>query len=278
MLIVAFHKFWISIILSHSIYKVMMMNIIIKEFTFQNSEGLSISGKYVSFPQNQDQKICDQESLDIILIHAFPFDSDMYVPNIEKDLFIKELTAFTMNRRRVRFFLPDLPGFGKSENFYLRPKNMEPYTEIIFEIGQKFRSNNLILGGCSMGGYITLEYANEHSEMLLGMILIDTRQTADNEEQRNNRYRTIKKIHDILISQKLDKSSTIRLGDLSDKDERIFAYLNGMHEKIISKTITMKKPLISKKIFNMMKNQTPKGVIHALNAMAGRKDTSLQKF
>lgn len=153
-----------------------------KYWIFRTSNGLNITGNYLVFPHNQE---CNSDKLlDIILIHAFPFDSSMYFSNLKHELLIETLNQISLEKGKIRVFLPNLPGFGESDPFYKKPKDLVPYVNVINTIVKKFNIQNLIIGGCSIGGYIALEYMRNHVESLKGLILIDTKAIPDNLEQK----------------------------------------------------------------------------------------------
>ncbi len=241
------------------------------QFSFQNSENLTITGKWLSFPLKESKTL--KKAWDLLLIHAFPFDSTIYLPNMKSESLIKELNELALKIGRIRLFFPDLPGFGTSTPFKTKPINLAPYVKIIHEIIQKFEIENLILGGCSMGGYIALEYTRAYPSELAGMILMDTKTAADNEEQKANRRTTVKKIEESLKSYQRNNGN-IKLQQLYDTDDAIKDFIDDLREKITSKKNTSSKQLLSEQILLMMKEQSPNGVIHALLAMAGRNDTT----
>ena len=244
-----------------------------KNFKYTTKSGLKISGKYFIFPQKSEDSL--EIDHNFIFIHAFPFDSDMYVHNFEDSKMIDALNKISLVKGNIRIFLPDLPGFGKSELFILKPLNLLPYVEIIEEMVNYFQIQRLILGGCSMGGYIALEYIRNYPELIKGLVLIDTKPDADNEDQKQNRLNTI---------TMLEKSSqnfysnenliSITLKKLYKRDAEIKSFLETLYSRVISKNTQRKKVKIANQILNIMKNQKVLGVIHALNGMTGRNDTS----
>nr|WP_246869008.1 hypothetical protein [Saccharopolyspora sp. ASAGF58] len=45
-----------------------------------------------------------------------------------------------------------------------------------------------VLGGCSMGGSVTMAVPRAAPQRVAGLLLVDTRAVADNDEQRANRH------------------------------------------------------------------------------------------
>ncbi|MFW9930183.1 MAG: alpha/beta fold hydrolase [Candidatus Thorarchaeota archaeon] len=247
-----------------------------KNFVFQTSKGFNLTGSYFVFPTDDEYQLGN--FLDIILIHAFPFDSSMYLPNFENEKMVEELNQFAATKGYIRIFLPNLPGFGQSDKFKEEPNNLLPYVYCIDEIVNKFNLSNIIIGGCSMGGYIALEYLRNHIKLLDGLILIDTKSTADTDEQKHNRFNTIETIKNSLKNDPGDYS--IEIEQLYHNNKLIKEFIDNLHGNIVSEHITENNQQISREILNIMKQQNPNGIIHALRAMAGRNDNTkiLKKF
>lgn len=91
-----------------------------------------------------------------------------------------------------KVLVPDLPGFGKSE--IRDPKSeisMEGYAEEVFEMLQKEKVKKCIMLGHSMGGYITLYFAEKHPEMLSAFGLINSHCFEDTPDKKANRKKGI---------------------------------------------------------------------------------------
>ncbi|MEJ2295721.1 MAG: alpha/beta hydrolase [Candidatus Lokiarchaeota archaeon] len=247
-----------------------------KNFVFQTSKEFNLTGSYFIFPTDDEYQLGN--FLDIILVHAFPFDSSMYLPNFENDKMIEELNQLATKKGNIRIFLPNLPGFGQSDNLKEEPKNLLSYVKCIDELVNKFNLSNIIIGGCSMGGYIALEYLSNHIKALDGLILIDTKSTADTDEQKQNRFKTIEKIKN---SHKNDRDNhSIEIEQLYNRNKLIKEFIDNLLANIVSDYTKENNQQISKEILNIMKQQNLNGILHALRAMAGRNDNTkiLKKF
>ncbi|MGV9203684.1 MAG: alpha/beta fold hydrolase [Promethearchaeia archaeon] len=243
-----------------------------KEFKISTRAGTVLHGKLHTFPaKNESQKA---PALNVILVHAFPFDSDMYLKDFKDKKFFKKLNTLARNKGKFRIFIPDLPGFGKSEPFSSPPQDLVPYVEIIQDLVLEFRIERLFLGGCSMGGYITLEYGKQFPDNLNGMILIDTRPTADTPEQKQNRLDTIENFEKILGNSDESVKVRLNLGDFYSKYSAVKNFVDSLYAKVTSEGLQKEKPKKGEKIKDFMKNQSILGVIHALKGMAGRSDNS----
>lgn len=107
----------------------------------------------------------------LVLLHAFPLHSGMWAPQIE---------AFAAERRVIA---PDLPGFGGSD----APDSMHRYTmagfaDLVAGLLDRLGLDRVVLGGLSMGGYVSFAFLRQHGERLAGLILADTRAAADSSQ------------------------------------------------------------------------------------------------
>lgn len=132
----------------------------------------------------------------VVLIHGFAEDGGIWKNQIE---FLKD---------HFYLIIPDLPGSGKSE--LINDMSIEGMAEVIkellnFEL-QKFplilsevegqRAEGVWEGGAcllghSMGGYITLAFAEKYPEMLTSAGLVHSSAFADSEEKKANRLKSI---------------------------------------------------------------------------------------
>lgn len=127
----------------------------------------------------------------VVLIHGFAEDGDIWKDQIE---FLK-----------AYFYLivPDLPGSGKSE--WIKDMSIDGLADVIKEIlNFELLKFPLILSGAegqgaegaclighSLGGYITLAFAEKHPDLLSSFGLVHSSAFADNEEKKANRLKSI---------------------------------------------------------------------------------------
>jgi pimeloyl-ACP methyl ester carboxylesterase len=88
-----------------------------------------------------------------------------------------QLEALSGDRRVVA---PDLPGFGGSD----APDSMYRYTmagfaDLVAGLLDRLGLDRVVLGGLSMGGYVSFAFLRQYPERLAGLILADTRAAAD---------------------------------------------------------------------------------------------------
>lgn len=111
----------------------------------------------------------------LVLIHGFPLDRRIFAP---------VLPILSASRRVITV---DLPGFGESK---VKPLgSMEDAATRLRAFLTERKLLPCVLGGLSMGGYVSLAYSTLFGEDLKGLVLIDTKAAADTEEAKENRNR-----------------------------------------------------------------------------------------
>ncbi len=113
----------------------------------------------------------------VVLIHGFAEDGDVWKNQIE---FLKD---------HFCLIIPDLPGSGKSE--LVNDMSIEGMAEVIKAILLNEKTETCSMAGHSMGGYITLAFAEKYPAMLTSVGLIHSSAFADNEEKKANRLKSI---------------------------------------------------------------------------------------
>jgi pimeloyl-ACP methyl ester carboxylesterase len=114
----------------------------------------------------------------IVLLHGFGEDSQIWNKQI----------AFLA--KSYRLIVPDLPGSGHS-TMLSAPDTIEAYANAIEALLNHLSVSKCIMLGHSMGGYITLAFAETYPKKLLGWGLIHSTAFADSEEKKINRQRGI---------------------------------------------------------------------------------------
>lgn len=117
----------------------------------------------------------------LVLLHGFPMSSAIFVP-------IRPTVE-----RIARLITPDLRGFGESE----APAGgygMDDLADDVVAVADLLGLDRFVLGGHSMGGYVTFRVASRHRDRLAGLVLIDTRAGADAPEGVERRRSAIEAI------------------------------------------------------------------------------------
>lgn len=124
-----------------------------------------------------DDRGVDHSGTPLVLLHAFPLTRAMF------DQVATELAQ----RRRV--ITPDLRGFGESPDPGPDEPALERMAGDVVALLDRLGVARCVLGGVSMGGYLTMTVLRRHPERLTGVVLIDTKGSADTDEARTNRER-----------------------------------------------------------------------------------------
>src|SRR5262249_17852362 len=115
----------------------------------------------------------------VVLIHAFPLNADMWRPQLER---VPEGGLF---------IAPDMRGFGPNA---LPPGGKTTIDQMAEDVGRvldHLTIDSAVIGGLSMGGYITLALFRRAPERFSGMILADTKAQKDTPEGLEGRRQMI---------------------------------------------------------------------------------------
>lgn len=92
--------------------------------------------------------------------------------------------------KRYRIVCIDLPGHGKSESIgYVH--TMELMAEVVREVLRSLQITRCVMIGHSMGGYVTLAFAEKYEHNLLGFSLFHSHGAPDPDEKKKDRDRAI---------------------------------------------------------------------------------------
>lgn len=116
----------------------------------------------------------------IVLLHGYPLNRTMWREQVE------ELSA------RWRVITPDLRGHGETD-VGASPATMERMAEDVASLLDELRIERAVVGGLSMGGYITLAFYRLFPERVRALILADTRARPDTDEVRRGREESAQK-------------------------------------------------------------------------------------
>ncbi len=117
----------------------------------------------------------------LVLLHGYPETNAIW------DEFSKTLT------KNFRLIRPDLPGLGDSEQI-AEIQSMEMMAVTVKELLDYLKIGECVMIGHSMGGYVTLAFAELFPEKLRGFGLFHSMALEDTEEGKQNRDRTIELI------------------------------------------------------------------------------------
>ncbi len=116
--------------------------------------------------------------LPVILLHGFTEDRHIWDP------LLKGL------EHKYQWILPDLPGSGQSA-FNKSILEIKDFANCIHAIAESEKINQLVLIGHSMGGYISLAFAEKYPEKMLGLGLFHSSSYPDSDEKKEARDQNI---------------------------------------------------------------------------------------
>ena len=112
----------------------------------------------------------------VVLLHAFPLSAGMWEPQVE---------ALAPSHRVLA---PDLRGFGGSDVPADRSAySVDAWAEDVEALLGGLGLERVVVVGLSMGGYAAFAFLRRRPEALAGLVLADTRATADTDEIRAKR-------------------------------------------------------------------------------------------
>ncbi|TAF63395.1 MAG: alpha/beta hydrolase [Cytophagales bacterium] len=94
--------------------------------------------------------------------------------------------------KRYRVIALDLPGFGASEDLLNHPTTLTQIAEQINEFLQTLEIEKAIFIGHSLGGYVSLAFAEKYPEKVQGIGLFHSTALPDSDEKKKNRDNLIK--------------------------------------------------------------------------------------
>lgn len=180
----------------------------------------------------------------IVLLHAFPLSRKMWQPQTE-----------ALVAAGFHVILPDLRGFGENHNF-ADINTMEDLAKDVGELLDTLKIERAIIGGLSMGGYVTFNFYRLFPEKFAALLLFDTNSAGDSEEKRESRF------------------------DLIDEIEKsgAQALIEGMLPNLICDYTKENNANLVEKLKTMFAEVNPQAAVAALRGMAERQDhTNLLK-
>jgi 3-oxoadipate enol-lactonase len=121
------------------------------------------------------------EDMPLVLLHGYPFDHTLWYP------VVASLGA------GVKILAPVLPGFGNTAPPDNHP-SLDTWADWLARYLDERNVPSAVIGGMSMGGYVTLAFAERYPKRVAGLCLISTQAAADSEEARRGREEMIKRL------------------------------------------------------------------------------------
>lgn len=135
-------------------------------------------GSYINFKDKNVHLIKAGKGPAIVLLHGFLESSGIWRN------FARRLS------RTFTVIVIDLPGHGSSECSG-DAQTMDEMAEAVHHVLKSLGITRCIMAGHSMGGYVTLAFAEKYPKLLRGFVLFHSHASADSPETMANRERTI---------------------------------------------------------------------------------------
>lgn len=176
----------------------------------------------------------------LVLVHAFPLDHRMY-----DDL------RPAIEAAGWRLFTPDLRGFGAADDFDGAP-SLDVCADDLVALLDQHGVDRAVIGGTSVGGYVTMAMLRRAPERMAGLILIDTKASADAPEALANRLR---------VAEQVAAAETTE------------AFWRAMLPNVLGQTTQAERPAVVERTRNIMSDSRPLAVANLQRAMAARPDS-----
>lgn len=180
----------------------------------------------------------------VVLLHAFPLDARLWDDVVD-----------AVADAGWDVVVPDLRGFGASAYGEDGPDDEPSLTWMardVLGILDRVGVNSAVVVGLSLGGYVAMELARQDSSRIAGLVLVDTKASADGEEARANRLR--------VAEQVLEAGSTVALA-------------RAMLPGLLGETTRARRPDVVERVRGWIEEADPAGVAWAQRAMAARPDS-----
>ncbi|MEO3855287.1 alpha/beta hydrolase [Acrocarpospora sp. B8E8] len=175
------------------------------------------------------------QGIPLVLLHAFPFSSAMWLGQREG------LAS------RCRVITPDMRGFGGSQLGDDDP-SMDVMADDVAELLDGEGIERAVIGGQSMGGYVTMAFCRRHPDRVQAVILADTKAAPDTLEAAANRERAAQRV--------------LSGGDLTDTVPNL-----------VGPTTLADRAMVLGRVRGLVQSAPPAAVAWALRAMATRPDS-----
>ncbi len=172
----------------------------------------------------------------IVFVHGHPFDRSMWSPQRQ-----------AVAEAGWRMLHADLRGYGQS-TVLPGTTYLETFADDVAALLDKASIPNAVIAGLSMGGQITMAFAERHPDRLRGLVLAATFPQAEDKDGKARRY---------AIAEEIE-----RVG--------MDAYVDELLPGMLARQTFATKPEVAAHVEGMMRRTDPRGAAAALRGRAER--------
>jgi 3-oxoadipate enol-lactonase len=194
---------------------------------------------YVEITGRRQRYLSAGSGWPLILLHAFPLNADQWRPQLER------VTS------GWRFLAPDLRGFGPA-GAPVSTLTMDEIAAGVLAFLDALEIEKAVIGGLSMGGYVTMALYRTAPERFTAMVLANTRAGADTEEGRAARE---------------------RMAALAQR-EGAAAVADEMMPKLLGATSRRARPHLEPLVRRLIESNSPAAIAAASQAIKDRPDST----
>jgi pimeloyl-ACP methyl ester carboxylesterase len=174
----------------------------------------------------------------VVLVHGFPLGFHLWDKQVLPDSWFA--------------LAPALPGFDGTPDPPADSTRIDDYARSVLELLDALHVKSFVVGGVSMGGYVTFAIWKLAAARCRGLILADTRAGADTEQGRAAR----EKMLDLV------------------RREGPAAVANDMMPKLLGSTTRTRRPEVVQETMRMVESQTADGIAAAIVRIRDRPDST----
>ena len=175
----------------------------------------------------------------VVLLHAFPLNADMWRPQLER---VPE---------GWRFIAPDMRGFGPDAADQPAQTTLDEMAGDVGALLDRLNIDAAVIGGLSMGGYVTFALFRQQPARFSRMILADTKAQQDTPEGLEGRRQMI---------------------DLA-RARGATAVADSMLPKLLGASAASRRPYLADRVRAMIEAAPVSGIVGAIEAMIARPDS-----
>ena len=175
----------------------------------------------------------------LVLLHAFPLSSAMWAE--QRDALGARHLVVT----------PDLRGFGHSARGSDEP-SLDRMADDVAAVLDRLEMDRVVLGGLSMGGYVTMAFLRRHADRVQAVVLADTKAGADPQPARDKRER---------IAARLQA------------ERGTDALVDEVLPTLLGRTTERDRPAVVARVHQLVRAADPDAAAWAQRAMAARPDS-----